>query len=379
MAKKFLGCIAIIIVLFIGGAILLTAFSREVSQVVFVPSADFEEQEVLEVNAYADTDLWYSHPNKTGDNPTLFMPNDSDDGRTLPAPADQTPADFAVFFIHPTSYVERSQWNAPLGDEQAEEVARTYLRGMASPFNAASEIWAPRYRQATLGAFLTEKPEGQQAIDAAYQDVAQAYAEFRENVDPETPIVLAGHSQGALHLIRLLKEEVAGSPEAERLVAAYAIGWPISLENDLPVLGVQPCTQPTATGCVISWSSFAEPADPADLFDSYATSIGLDGEPRGESNILCTNPLTGQIGGEAEAGLNTGTLVPNSDLTEGELVSGAVPAKCNDRGLLLIGDPPDMGNYVLPGNNYHVYDIPLFWSNTRTDVAIRVDAWQQAR
>ena len=34
----------------------------------------------------------------------------------------------------------------------AERIARIYLRGMASPFNAASEIWAPRYRQATMGA-----------------------------------------------------------------------------------------------------------------------------------------------------------------------------------------------------------------------------------
>jgi len=33
---------------------------------------------------------------------------------------------------------------------------------------------------------------------------------------------------------------------------------------------------------------------------------------------------------------------------------------------------------VLPGNNYHVYDIPLFWANTKADVARRVDAMQSA-
>ena len=49
---------------------------------------------------------------------------------------------------------------------------------MASPFNAASEIWAPRYRQATMGAFLTDQPEGQQAIDAAYTDVRKAFRFF---------------------------------------------------------------------------------------------------------------------------------------------------------------------------------------------------------
>ena len=67
--------------------------------------------------------------------------------------------------------------------------------------------------------------------------------------------------------------------------------------------------------------------------------------------------------------------MPSEDLTSGELVPGAVSARCSERGLLLIGDPPDLGEYVLPGNNYHVYDIPLFWRNLQLDVARRVRAW----
>ncbi|MEZ5749790.1 MAG: hypothetical protein R3D83_07910 [Caenibius sp.] len=43
------------------------------------------------------------------------------------------------------------------------------------------------------------------------------------------------------------------------------------------------------------------------------------------------------------------------------------------RGLLLIGQPPEMGNLVFPGNNYHVYDIPLFWENLRLDAIRRVN------
>ena len=42
---------------------------------------------------------------------------------------------------------------------------------------------------------------------------------------------------------------------------------------------------------------------------------------------------------------------------------------------LLIGEPPEMGPYGLPGNNYHVYDVPLFWANVRQDVQRRVEAW----
>jgi hypothetical protein len=100
---------------------------------------------------------------------------------------------------------------------------------------------------------------------------------------------------------------------------------------------------------------------------------------RADSPILCVNPLTGSANGQADMAANLGTLVPNAELTSGELVPGAVPAACNALGLLMIGDPPEMGSYVLPGNNYHVYDIPLFWANLRADVARRVNAWQAAR
>ena len=63
----------------------------------------------------------------------------------------------AVFFIHPTSYLDRDHWNAPLDDAEANDRAALFLRGQASAFNEVGEIWAPRYRQATFGAFLTSE------------------------------------------------------------------------------------------------------------------------------------------------------------------------------------------------------------------------------
>lgn len=374
MAKKFLYFVAISIVLILVAAIAFRIWGEEIARAALVPTAEFEAQAPLEPNAYQDPALWYSRPGIGVNDPARWQPAYASDRGPLPTPADQRPPQHAVFFIHPTSYLSRENWNAPIGEEEAERIARIYVRGMASPFNAASEIWAPRYRQATMGSFLTDEPEGQQAIDAAYADVLEAYRFFIESVDAETPIVLAGHSQGSLHLLRLLREEVKGSPVADRLVAAYVIGWPISVEHDVPELGFAACATPQQTGCILSWSSFAEPADPSALMETYAKSIGFDGQPRGDSRILCTNPLTGMFGGEAAADRNLGTLVPDDSMSNGELVPDAVPARCDDRGLLLIGDPPELGSYVLPGNNYHVYDIPLFWANTQADVARRVEA-----
>ncbi|WP_299191829.1 DUF3089 domain-containing protein [uncultured Erythrobacter sp.] len=377
MAKKFLYFIAICIILFLIGRISYEMFQDELAAFALVPSSEFTPTEALEENAYQDPALWYSRPGIGVNDPARWQPalaGEPVDPQGAEFGGQGELPDFAVFFIHPTSYLSRDNWNAPIGDEDAENIARIYVRGMASPFNAASEIWAPRYRQATMGSFLTDAPEGQQAIDAAYGDVLESFRYFLSSIDEDIPVVLVGHSQGSLHLLRLLREEVNGTPLADRLVAAYAIGWPISVEHDLPALGLAACATPAQTGCIISWSSFAEPADPSKVIETYAASIGFDGQPRGDSTILCTNPLTGTFGGEAASSANIGTLVPDDTMSTGELVPNAVPARCDDRGLLLIGDPPELGSYVLPGNNYHVYDIPLFWANTKADVARRVRA-----
>jgi hypothetical protein len=193
--------------------------------------------------------------------------------------------------------------------------------------------------------------------------------------------VLAGHSQGAYHLRRLIRDRIAGTPLADRIAAAYVIGWPVSIEHDLPAMGMPACDGPDQAGCVLSWLSVAEPADTDRMRKAYARSVGLDGNRLEETPFVCTNPLTGAQGGEADASANLGTLVPDLKNRSGELAPGVVPARCGEDGLLYIGAPPrlDLGPYVLPGNNYHLYDIVLFWANLRADVARRVEAWHAAR
>ena len=397
--RKFLYTIVFLIVLVIAGLFALRLFGDELTEIALVPDAAFVEQDPLASNSYQDPDMWISRPGKGVQNdPARWQPAsaeaDADAQRSADAGTggtadgeraapslipDSEPPRFAVFFVHPTSYWSANLWNAPLDDGESQNRARLMVRGLASAFNQASEIWVPRYRQATFGAFITDLPEATQALDAAYADIEQAFDYFLESVPADMPIVLAGHSQGGFHVTRLLERRVTGTPLQSRVAMAYPIGWPISIEHDLPSLGMPACATPDQAGCVVSWVSFAEPADPGQLLRRYASIPGNDGQPRGNSPILCVNPLDGMLNGDADMGLNLGTLVPEDNLSSGELIIGAVPARCNSDGLLLIGDPPELGPYVLPGNNYHVYDIPLFWKNLQQDVVRRVNAWQQAQ
>ncbi len=368
MARKFLYIVAVLTVLVIAAFIALRFWAEDLTEIVFVPTTDFVEQKPLAANVYTDPDMWISRPGLGEDDPARWLPPGvQQDAQALGA---------AVFFIHPTSYFERDTWNPALDDGKSQEMAALLVRGMASPFNASVDLWVPRYRQATFGAFLTSAPAADKALDAAYGDVLKAFDYFIATVDKDRPIILAGHSQGAFHLKRLLRDRVANTPLADRIAAAYAIGWPVSLVHDLPEMGLAPCTAPDQPECVMSWLSVGEPAETDMLLRAYERRKGLDGKDVAGSAFLCVNPLTGAAGGEADTSANLGALVPNVAEMNGELVKGLVPARCRKDGFLSIGEPPELGPYVFPGNNFHLYDIPLFWANLRKDVANRVTAWK---
>lgn len=367
LARKFLYVIVALIMLVTAAAFAYRLFGVQLSRLAFVPGAPFQAQPPVAPNAYADPKMWIARPDRPG-NPALWTPPGYQPGKDLRA---------AVFFIHPTSYLDRNRWNAPLDDQDANDRAALFLRGQASVFNDVGLIWSPRYRQATFGAFLTSKAEAAKALDLAYGDIAAAFDQFLKEAG-DRPIILAGHSQGALHLTRLLHEKVAGTPLQQRVVAAYVIGWPVSKTADLPALGLGECRTAAQTGCILSWQSFAEPADPSLILDTFDATTGFDGQPRRATPMICTNPITGTADGAAPASANLGTLFPAADLSSATIAAGRVPARCAGRGLLMIGDPPDVGRYVLTGNNYHVYDYSLFWANVRADAARRLAAFGAA-
>ena len=364
LARRFLVIVTVLVLLVLAVAFAYRLFAPQLMRAAFVPSEPFREDRAPGPD-YAKSDMWIARP-RLPDDPSLWTPGG------LPAPSSAGPR-ASVFFIHPTTYLERTRWNAPLDDGMSQWRARLFVQSQASAFNAVGAVWAPKYRQATIGALLTGRPDGDLALAFAYRDIRAAFDEFLKEVPPEQPIILAAHSQGSFHLSRLLAERVAGTPLARRIAAAYVVGWPLSTTIDVPRLGLPACVRAADTGCVVSWSSFAEPADPKQVMDIYDASTGPNGASRAGTPILCVNPLTGNQGDAAPATANLGTLIPNLELTEAALRPGAVPARCDSRGLLLIGaDLPKMPPYILPGNNYHVFDYALFWANIRVDAERRL-------
>ena len=360
LARRFLWIVATIIVLVVAAALAYRLFGRQLLAAALVPGVAFADSRVAPAPDYAQLTAWEANP---------ALPTDPARWRPAGVAAGGRPA-AAVFFVTPTAYLGRDRWTMPFDDAATNARVALYLRNEASVFNGVGGIWAPKYRQATFGAFLTTRPDAARALDFAYADVVRAFAAFVAAVPPGTPIVLAGHSQGSRHLLRLVAEHVAGTPLAARVVAFYAVGWPVSAA-DLAAMRLPACATPSATRCVLSWRSYAEPAEVTDFRTADPAAS------RSAAPLVCVNPLLGTTSpaGVAATG-NRGALVPGSSAGRETLVAREIGAECRSNYLSIGAPPAGFDRYVLPGNNYHVYDYNLFWSDVRADVERRTAAFR---
>jgi hypothetical protein len=311
----------------------------------------------------------------------------------------QATAPVDVFFIHPTTYYSSAHWNAPLDDPQAEEMTAVTMVGQAAAFNRCCRVYAPRYRQATMGAYFGHDADSLAAYRLAYQDVAAAFRHFIEHFNQGRPFILASQSQGTQHGLRLLEEEIAGSPLGERLVAAYLVGYRPAVKMLKERLGSVPiCETPRQTGCLVGWDTFSEEGDPSyELPFRYWAGDEVVASTGGER--LCVNPISWQLG-DAPApreqhlgGAPTKTrepFPPFSDimLNDGpvgiELTGlgapqpGLITARCANGRLLVPPQPPPF-KPMNPGGSYHIFDYRFFFVDIRANAAARAEAFLAAR
>ena len=231
-ARRFLMVVFFITLLAVAAAFAIFQFGDRVLIKSAVPTGHFQAAEGGGDPDYSKAENWVARP----DLPT-------DPSHWLPAGmSEEHLGNAAVFYIHPTTYLERDRWNAPLqagGDTDSEPTSSSRARRALS--TVLGEVWAPRYRQAAFGAFLLNSADATKALDLAYSDVSAGIRPVPEEAG-DRPIILAGHSQGALHLERLIKEKIAGKPIARRLSrptwwggrSARSRTWPGSRHAALP-------------------------------------------------------------------------------------------------------------------------------------------------
>ena len=153
-ARRFLILIVILILIVVAGAFALFQFGDQVLIGRRRPRAITRSRRKPAGPIIRADASWLAKPG-LADDPSAWVP----EGIVTTKAAQ--PA--ATFYIHPTTYLERDRWNAPLdAGGEAGDRARLFVQSQASAFNAVSDIWAPKYRQAAFGAFLLKSEDATQ-------------------------------------------------------------------------------------------------------------------------------------------------------------------------------------------------------------------------
>lgn len=342
----------ILISLFVVVAFLVFLLSQS-----FFPASKFSLEDIPAAPDYNNADYWAALPTKK-ENADIVPGNSSDLNKQQDAQVD-------VFYLYPTSYILARHWNASLDNKLANFIVDNgILPQQASAFNGVAKIYAPRYRQVSLGGQIQQErlDEKRDALALAYSDIQNAFDYYMEHYNQGRPFLIASHSQGTTHAKPLIKYIFQHYPEqSKKLIAAYLIGNTV-LESDMKGL-LDICNSPLQTHCYLSWNSILEGGDASHWYKG--------GEP------VCVNPLSWRHDSEfVSAEKNLGAIPLTGHIALKAPDQHLVGAHC-EQGILWI-TPPNKWLYklgVFPGGGYHAYDYNLFYMNIRTNVEERVNAY----
>lgn len=314
---------------------------------LFTPKSDALHS--LREPDYSQLHDWAAHPRKKdmADSVAAFFAHEQRDSTV------------DVFFMHPTSFTHNlatAPWNASLDDEKLNQATDMgSMLNQASIFNAHARVYAPRYRQAHLKAFFMQKNANRQpAFDLAYNDLKKAFLHYMQYENNGRPIVIAAHSQGSMHAIRLLQELFDGKPLQEQLVCAYLVGWPVRLDDFKHIpLGIAP----EQTGCFVSWRTYAY-----GHIDRRAHIV------RGK--VACVNPVTWSNGtAQSDPTQHKGAVHKNLQ----SLMQGLLAASVQEKeDILWVKIDEKKMEKKTRMKNYHVADLNLFYADVRENVNLRI-------
>lgn len=357
-------------VLALGGCGLISTLRETLGH----PSTPFDLKTAPPAPDYSRPDAWLAFPSRNG------LERSTPRGMTA---IDEASAPADLFFIHPTTYLKNDVWNARYDASNTDAPYNApVLLGQISAFNGCCRLYAPRYRQASLYSLNHSQP----ANDLAYDDVRRAFRYFINHESNGRPFIIASHSQGSMHAVKLLQAEILGTPLQDRLVAAYVVG--AYAPGNFAEVGLPTCDNARQTGCIVSWNTSQTGRKGARMLVDDKVYWWRGAQRRGGPAAICVNPLTWTDTDAAPASANAGSLpfpkapFPIAASILPALVPHLTGAVCHQS--LLDVDVPSSAppgfrdKLTLLYGSYHVNDYGLFYPAIRANAVDRVAAWTAA-
>ncbi|MFN0202416.1 MAG: DUF3089 domain-containing protein [Bacteroidia bacterium] len=307
----------------------------------------FENAKIPPAPDYSQASAWSALPDKADYADKLPIASLKDG---------QKEAQADVFYIHPTTLFSHTDWNGNISDSLLNFQTDTRpVMNQATVFNGSCKVYAPRYRQMTLDGFYTKDTASKwKAAAIAYQDVKAAFEYYLKHYNNGRPFILAAHSQGTVHGLKLLREMVDGKELQNQLVAAYLIGFAFRPDT---LKYVKVCDAPNQTGCVMHWASFREGTYPEDkAFYEGAVNV---------------NPISWKMDNQpTKKEEHLGVLWQKFEFKPGKKLRTQ-----RYKGVLWVENP------LKPSRtkSYHIGDYNLFWLNIRNNVDLRVKTFLEKK
>lgn len=175
-----------------------------------------------------------------------------------------------IFYIYPTIDMDFHSGNTPMEGIDTNTAQFVY-REQAGIYAKFGRVFAPYYRQAKIGVFVTTSLEDSvqlknaEYMKLAYNDIDSAFNHYLKYYNKGRKIILIGHSQGSDHERFLLRNRFDNNPVLlSQLVVAISGGEPNytsisgsrtggSLQN---VKSFPPQDSLQESGCVMNWRTW---------------------------------------------------------------------------------------------------------------------------
>ncbi|MCX6307107.1 MAG: DUF3089 domain-containing protein [Bacteroidetes bacterium] len=200
-----------------------------------------------------------------------------------------------IFYVYPTINM-----NTPMGNVDMDSIdtrtAQFVYSEQVGIYAQFGRVFVPYYRQAKLGVFLNTSISASaqlaraNCIETAYNDIDSAFSNYLRYYNNGRKIILMGHSQGADHIMFLLRKKFDNNPVLQaQLVVALCAGEPNyasvngsrtggALQN---IKECPPHDSIPECGCMMNWRTWSKHYKPEGIascsffFNPYFVSKGL--------------------------------------------------------------------------------------------------------
>lgn len=273
-----------------------------------------------------------------------------------------------VLFFAPTSITDKDcakgTHNMDATSEPQRKAIEYWLRAAGELFGEHCNYYGVYYSQVTMESF--GNAEFKQRFQTTMQDVRAAFDYYIKHINKGRPFILAGHSQGALCIFKLLQTGMTDTI-FNRMIAAYPIGYPISQKDIDACPYIIPAKGVGDLGVCVSYNSASAPG---------ATTL--------KNSAICINPLNWKTNDiKADSSLNMGSVTLDENGRISKEFTGKITTYVDKAtGTLIVEGinpqayyKPYLGRHYFGVGNYHIDDLTLFFRNLQQNVRDRIAAY----